>query len=113
MIQGLVPMITELNGTGLEVVSGGRGGVCCRVPPLNYRARAKVKNSIEGSLKVHGSRLFNCLPQKLKELASLERFKAGLDIFLARIPDRPCLPHYYQPACSNSIIDQLKYSRSS
>ena len=64
-------MIKELDGNGLEIVSGGRRGISCRVPPLNYRACARIKNDIESSLAVNGSRLFNCLPAELRELTSL------------------------------------------
>ena len=57
MIYGMAPMISELNGSPLRLDMSLRRGLLCRIPPLNYRAYARVRNGIERSLVVHGSRL--------------------------------------------------------
>ena len=111
MIYGMALMITELNGSPLEVDTSTRRGLLCRIPPRNYRAHARVWNGIERSLVVHASRLFNAIPRQLRETPSMESFKRELDRFLAAVPDKPSLPHYYQPTQNNSVLEQMRHMR--
>ena len=69
----------------------------------------RIQTLKEDSLFVRGARLFNCMPANLRKARhSLESFKKKLDGFLEKIPDKPMLPHYYQVAASNSIVDQCR-----
>ena len=51
------------------------------VPPMAYHSPAAVRKAREESLQVKGSRLFNLCPKDLRDM------KAGLDAWLATIPD--------------------------
>ena len=56
-----------------------------------------------------GPKLFNCLPKDLRDSeVSVDTFKNRLDQVLQKIPDKPSMPHYYQSASGNSIIEQLE-----
>ena len=72
------------------------------------RAPVYVQTLKESSSSVHGPRLYNCLPRDLRDrVCALDGFKRGLDGFLATIPDKPSLPHYYQIATGNGFVEQL------
>ena len=68
-----------------------------------------------GSFSVHGARLFNCLPQQLRDMTDVElpEFKKKLDEFLANIPDEPQSPGYTDTrrAASNSLLDMVQTSQ--
>ena len=72
-------------------------------------APAKVKKARERSLGVHGARLFNLLPQNLRNENSGDflLFKNHLDIFLSTIPDQPTTRGLVRAAASNSLLDQV------
>ena len=79
--------------------------VSCAIPAANYGAPAPVRNMVEQSLPVFGSRVFNSLPRSLREHeGSLMTFKSGLDAHLQSIPDKPYLPHYPVGVLSNSLM---------
>ena len=111
ILQGLTPNL----GHPAEVLAsvGGRRGKMCRVPPINNRATQRVQSLQENSLAVRGPRLFNCLSAEVREYdGSLDGFKHKLDRFLSTVPDKPCLPNYYQAAEGNSIIKQIAQIRT-
>ena len=112
LINGLV-CDTAQSGQLIETYSHARRGILCRIPPLR-RARASVQTLKDNSFLVCGPKLFNCLPKDMREhQGSMQIFKSRLDSFLKEIPDKPSLPHYYQRAASNCIVDQLAQMRSS
>ena len=77
----------------------------------NYHrsAHSSVRNAHEASLSVKGARLFNLMPQGLRDLNSdnPDIFKTNLDTFLSGIPDQPTIPGRSRAATSNSLIDHL------
>ena len=79
-----------------------RRGLFVEIPSLEKQCPAAVTNAIEASLKVRGARLFNLMPQYLRDMkdVSVDTFKANLDTWLATIPGRQ------RAAQSNSLIDQ-------
>ena len=75
----------------------------------------------EASFRVHAPKLFNSLPQSIRNLSkiSVEDFKIKLDNYLELVPDEPKIGGYYPSACnqfsgnpSNSIIDQGRHLRA-
>ena len=76
---------------------------------IPLKAPAKVKKARERSLGVHGARLFNLLPQNLRNENSGDflLFKNHLDIFLSGIPDEPTTHGLVRAAVSNSLLDQV------
>ena len=70
---------------------------------------AKVRQARERSLGVHGARLFNLLPQSLRNenCRDFPLFKNHLDIFLAIVPDQPTTPGLVRAAQTNSLLDQV------
>ena len=91
----------------------------CALPKLNKTASMKISSLRENSFQVHGPKLFNCLPAKLRniEKCTVDEFKLQLDLILAQVPDEPKVTgsEYTPTACdlytgnpSNSIIDQIR-----
>ena len=68
-----------------------------------------VKKARETSLQVKGARLFNLVPRDLRDMkaVTVDTFKAGLDAWLATIPDQPTIPRRQRAALTNSLIDQV------
>ena len=58
-------------------------------------------------MQVLGPRLSNTIPAKIRNLknCSIEEFKAALDQYLAKIPDKPKMPGYV-PAASDQFSGQ-------
>ena len=111
IINNLVPNISNDN-FGISIREHPRRGKLCDIPNYNNRAMAYVRTIREGSFSVHAPRLFNILPRDLRGYSgSADGFKRKLDEFLRTVPDRPALPHYYQSAQSNSLLDQLSQLR--
>ena len=56
-----------------------------------YSARSvsSVRQAREASLSVRGAKLFNSIPLELRNMsgATVDRFKYGLDSWLATVPD--------------------------
>ena len=103
---GLTPSISERRGRLFNIPSL-KGPRC-------------VQRLKEQSFQVHGPKLFNCLPQTLRNITkvSVEEFKEKLDEYLSSIPDEPNVDGLTPGACdiftakpSNSIIDQSRTIR--
>ena len=60
------------------------------------KGNGKFHTIREGSLQIHGAKLFNALPKSVRNLTrtSVDEFKVALDKFLQTIPDEPKLPGY-------------------
>ena len=111
IINNLVPNISNDNHR-ISTREHPRRGKLCEVPSYNTRAMAYVRTIREGSFSVHAPRLFNILPKDIRaHSGSTDSFKRRLDEFLRTVPDRPTLPHYYQSAQSNSLLDQVGQQR--
>ena len=111
IVCGLAPNVDGRDG--ISTHTSERRGRFCVVPPVNGRALQRVQTLRENSLLVRGPRLFNCLPASLRaHQGTLSSFKAQLDGFLLTVPDQPRLPHYHQPAASNSVVAQVEWLRS-
>ena len=85
-LKGLVPFC----GISLAPGSGTRSGQIARVPSLSG-TRMAVRTLRDRFLTVEGPRLYNSLPQDLRDLdLSLDAFKGGLDRWLSSsVPDCP------------------------
>ena len=84
-LKGLVPFC----GIVLAPGSGTRSGQLASVPPLSG-TRLAIKTLRDRFLTVEGPRLYNSLPQDLRNLdLSLEAFKGALDRWMSKVPDCP------------------------
>ena len=112
VLEGKVP------NCGLQMMENPRQGRICEIPPLKH-CSARVRSLRESSFQVQGPRLFNILPQNIRNLnkCSIEDFKFELDRFLATVPDEPNVPgvQYTPRACcqlsgkpSNKLVDQVR-----
>ena len=101
-----------VGGYNLPFQSSERRGTTVLVPPMATGSPAAVRRAKEASLQVKGARLFNLIPQDLRDIkeGSVETFKAGLDKWLSGIPDQPTTAGRQRAALSNSIIDQVVYN---
>ena len=109
ILEGLVP------NCGLEESTSIRRGREVKIPVV--KGSGRIRTLREGSFQIHGGKLFNSLPKKLRDLTkiSIDEFKASLDQYLSSLPDEPKVSGYTPSACSqvdaspsNSIIDQAK-----
>ena len=100
---------------GLVTTFSERRGREVVIPPV--KGIASVQSMREGSFQIHGGRLFNSLPKKIRNLSkiSIEDFKMNLDKYLESLPDEPKIGGYIPSTCSqvnmapsNSIIDQAR-----
>ena len=101
--QGLV------QGYQATFVQSARRGRLMQLSRLCNQAPTTVKKARESSLQVKGAQLFNCIPRALRDTftgTSLE-FKAGLDAWLATVPDQPSIPGRPRAATTNSLLDQV------
>ena len=112
-LEGLVPDCGMILGNSQE----SRNGRECKVPTIAKKSSARVETLREQSLQVHGAKLFNCIPQTIRNMTKcdVDTFKQKLDLFLSKIPDQPlfreAIPtttdqHTLKP--SNSLIDQVR-----
>ena len=113
MLEEIVPNLTTEENR-IKSVSTLRNGRQCVIPPISKSSSTRVRSLREGSLSVHGARLFNCLPRQLRDMTDVElpEFKKKLDEFLATIPDEPQSPGYtdIRRAASNSLLDMVQIS---
>ena len=109
---GLAPNLNS-ETCRIETYVNSRRGLLCRIPGLTTReTTAYISTLREHSIAVMGPRLFNCVEREVREFeGEFEVFKRKLDDFLREIPDKPALPHYFQSARSNCIIDQIAQMR--
>ena len=110
ILNGLAPNIEGRNRIRAE--DRLRRGVVCKDPSLNPR-NSRFRTLKENSFVVKGPRLFNKLPNEIREGClgiSLDAFKNKVDKFLATIPDKPKLPgaEYNQQADTNSLLSQVR-----
>ena len=87
------------------------------IPILKSEVPKDIFTIRDQSLSVHGGKLFNSLPQDIRDCkGSKETFKVKLDTFLLDIPDNPALLGMFpDPVCrtscnnSNSIPDWIRH----
>ena len=103
MLEGLVPDM------GVEVLYNRRHGRACVVPHIRTSAPTRVQNLRFSSFAVNGPRLFNAMPDKIRNMTdcSLNTFKNALDQHLKHIPDEPRVRGLIQfcSRATNSLID--------
>ena len=77
--------------------------------PVKAGAPLAVRRAREASLAHRGVKLFNLMPQGLRNMASdhQDRFKSNLDAWLSEIPDQPTVPGRQRAALSNSLLHQV------
>ena len=82
------------------------------LPKYSSKSPAVVRQARESSLAVHGARLFNTIPQHIRDISSdsVDHFKHELDQWLTTIPDQPTIPTRQRPAKTNSILYQVAYA---
>ena len=97
-----------VQGYSLETMYSPRRGTLLVIPDYQAKAPAVVRRAREASIKVQGAQLFNLLPRDLRDrnTGTVDQFKAGLDSWLASIPDQPTIPGRQRAAKSNSLLDQ-------
>ena len=108
IMNGLAPNLDTSSGGNIVTHQHIRFGLLCRKPPLNIRSPASMQTLKKNSFAERGPRLFNAMPKDIREFqGTVDDFKNRLDVHLRGIPDKPSLPQYFQPASSNSVVDQL------
>ena len=110
VLEGVVPNVNDNEGSGIQQNMNPRFGRLCVVPSYHTLRNSKVKTLYDGTLSVHGSKLFNVLPRYIRNITdcSIGIFKSELDRFLRQIPDEPLIPGYINSSLtygSNSLID--------
>ena len=105
-MEGLVP------NCGVEVKSSDRRGREAVVPKTTGSGR--IQSIREASFRIHAPKLFNSLPQQIRNLTklSVDEFKFKLDKYLELLPDEPKIGGYIPSARnrfngypSNSMIN--------
>lgn len=110
IINEIVPNLE--NEDKIRTIRNIRRGRLCVIPRLKRTLRS-LQTMKESSLAIRGPRLYNCLPQQLREqTGTLSTFKAELDKHLRTIPDKPAIPHYYQTSEGNSLLHQTTTTRN-
>ena len=101
-----------VEGYPITSMKSPRRGRFVVVGKIHNKAPAAVRQAREASVSVHGARLFNLIPQHLRDTytGSVDQFKMGLDTWLATVPDQPTIPGRQRAAKSNSLIDQAAYA---
>ena len=89
------------------------GGRECHIPGITTTAPSAIQTLREASLPIKGPRLFNCLPQHIRNASgcTTEAFKCMLDKYLKTVPDEPHIPGLtqYRRCESNSITDWTRH----
>ena len=101
----------HVEGYNLKSSVSPRRGRLIVLPKYSSKSPAAVRQARESSLAVHGARLFNTIPQHIREISSdsVDHFKHELDQWLTTIPGQPSIPTRQRPAKTNSILDQVAY----
>ena len=97
-------------GYDVSFTSGmGRHGRTIIPNTVVRAAPASVRQAREKSLGVRGARMFNLLPDSIRNIntSHVDYFKNHLDVFLASIPDQPTVTGLGRAAESNSLLHQL------
>ena len=112
ILHGLVPNI------GIDFKTNDRTGTRAIVPVLNTLTPSLIKRLKYDLLSFKGPRIFNILPYEIRSYKPSKLsndiilgFKNVLDRFLQTVPDQPTIYGLNRPANSNSIIDQIPYSK--
>ena len=103
VFENLAPSIAySKNGSILKLHA--RNSRTMSLPEVNNKMPGAIKNMRDSSLKVHGAKLFNCIPKTIHNLTncSVLDFKSTLDRFLSGIPDEPRVTGYTYNCCTNS-----------
>lgn len=96
---------------GLQFKWSNRRGRTLVPPPVTKNSSEHAKTLRNHAYRARVSRLFNSLPQYLRNLSPdtpLVKVKSTLDRYLATIRDEPTLPGYSTAAASNSMIHQRR-----
>ena len=98
-----------VSGYTLPFRHNPRRGRLVDIPPVANGAPSAVKNAQETSLRVKGAKLFNLLPQELRNLdkVTVDTFKSNLDSWLNHVPDQPTIPGRQRAAETNSLLHQV------
>ena len=98
-----------VDGYNIKFTMNPRRGRLAIVGDINLKAHPSVRRARERSLAVKGAKMFNLLPQHLRDINSMtaDTFKANLDSFLTEIPDLPTVPGCPRAAATNSLTDQI------
>ena len=111
MLESIAPNLSS-DSNQIKSYTSLRHGRRCVVPPISNAVSSRIRTLREGSFAVHGSRLFNVLPQYLRNMTNVElpEFKKKLDEFLATVPDEPQSPGYTEirRAESNSLLHMVQ-----
>ena len=102
ILENLVPNF------GIKSYINPRTGRFCIVPHVRSTVSSRVRTIRFASLSVNGPRLFNAMPQCVRNMVgcSTEIFKATLDKYIVSVPDEPRV-RALVPYCtrsSNSLI---------
>ena len=92
------------NETGISFNRTSRHGVKAELPDLSRVKSKRTSTLYSSSFGSIGPRLWNCLPDDLREIEDPDLFKHKLDLLLRDIPDRPPTPGYQAPN-RNSLSD--------
>ena len=118
ILEGQVPNISRSGSATGSIVADFhcRRGRACSVPPLNTHSPKAVQHLREASLPVRGQRLFNTLPQELRNITgcTVETFKRALDKYLVGVPDEPQIQGYtaQRRGETNSLIHMARFHQS-
>ena len=97
--RGLIP-----NETGVNFNRTSRHGIKAEIPDLSRVKSKRTSTLYSSSFGSIGPRLWNCLPDDLREIEDPDLFKYELDLLLRDIPDRPPTAGYQAPN-RNSLSD--------
>ena len=103
-----------VDGYSLNISNQGRRGRICDVKIIPRTTQAQVKKAMESSLGVKGAKLFNILPQDIRNISSdkVTVFKRALDKYLSGIPDEPTIEEQGRAAETNSLLHQIPLLRN-
>ena len=93
----MVPSIDDTMGHTMKTRKHPRHGTQC---VIQYPTNRNPAQSLQENAKtVFGPRLYNSLPEYLRDIESVrtKKFKFELDKFLELIPDQPKMPNYMTP----------------
>ena len=112
VIEGQVP---NLDLTPINPTYSDRRGRSCIIPNIPSSAPQRIKSIRFASFPYKGPRLFNSLPQSIRNLTGCDvtTFKGVLDKFLQTLPDQPLLPSltHLRVCDTNSVVDWVNRRR--
>ena len=92
------------NDLKIQFHDNDRLGPVAIIPPLFKGSSTAHQSLRDGSFKVAGPKLWNCIPKSIRKFGTLDGFKSRLTNFLLSIPDKPPIRGHTSPN-SNSILD--------